>query len=355
MSKVLLLTDCLANGGAERQLALLIKYLPHEWERRVWSMDDGPYTRVIRDYGVQVDIHQRSHRYDVSPALDLWHVIKDWRPDVVHSWGWMCSISAGPICKALKVPLINCNIRMGMKPLRREFGFRLGMIFAARVIANSKAGLAAWNIKPERGRVVYNGFDPERLVLCQRQHHEQGVQFSVVMTGRMSADKDYRSFFLASRILSDTPRLAWHFMAVGNGPDHSNLRRENLDLITAGRAEIMDGSIEVLPIVSQAEVGVLLSPHGEGCSNSILEYMACGLPVICSEDGGNRELVVDGETGFIVPPPSDIRALAERLLYLREHQEEGRRMGDAGKQRLLENFSIEKMVDGMLRVYAEVL
>ena len=90
--------------------------------------------------------------------------------------------------------------------------------------------------------------------------------------------------------------------------------------------------------------------HQEGVSNSIIEYMACGLPVVCGEGGGNREVVADGATGFVIPP-SDAEELATKLIWLREHESERRAMGDAGRRRIEEVFSIERMVAGFVRVY----
>ena len=355
--RILFLSDTLGNGGAERQLTLLIKYLPLEWDRQVWSLEDGPFAKIIRDLGVQVNLRQRSHRLDISPALDLWHIIEEWRPNLVHSWGWMCSIAAGPICTALKVPLIDGSIRMGMKPLQRALGLRIGMIFAARVVANSQAGLSVWGIDSRRGRVIYNGFDPKRFMFCKKHNLAPEGIFLAVMTGRMVPEKDYRTFISAARSLIMSNESGWRFIAIGDGPDRIALMNEARSLIDSGIMIFPEPVLEVLELVNNAQVGVLMSQpilHAEGISNSIMEYMACGIPVICADSGGNRELVVDGKTGFIIPP-SDIQALAERLLYIREHPEEGRCMGEAGKQRLLENFSVEKMVDKTLQIYAEVL
>ena len=92
----------------------------------------------------------------------------------------------------------------------------------------------------------------------------------------------------------------------------------------------------------------------EGCSNAIMEYMACGLPVICSEGGGNREVVEDGKTGFVIAP-ADPRALAQRIAYLGNHEAERRAMGAAGRRRIMETFSLEQMVDDYVRIYEEAL
>ena len=107
----------------------------------------------------------------------------------------------------------------------------------------------------------------------------------------------------------------------------------------------------------QSDVGVLMTnPRlaNEGLSNSIMEYMAVGLPVVCGDGGGNPELVRDGVTGLIVPP-GDADALADRLVRLRSDPALRAAMGDVGRARILSDFSVERMVRGMLRVYAEAL
>ena len=83
--RVLLVVDGLGNGGTERQLALLVEHLPPEWERRVWSIEGGPFANVIRSAGTPLRVCPRSFRLDVRPAVDLWQQIARWRPDVVHS------------------------------------------------------------------------------------------------------------------------------------------------------------------------------------------------------------------------------------------------------------------------------
>jgi glycosyltransferase involved in cell wall biosynthesis len=107
--------------------------------------------------------------------------------------------------------------------------------------------------------------------------------------------------------------------------------------------------------VREADVGVLMSDevvHREGCSNAIMEFMACALPVVCSSGGGNPELVVHGETGYLVPG-GDTVALAARLRALDEQPELALRLGGAGRQRLRERFTLERMIAGIDAAYRE--
>ena len=82
--------------------------------------------------------------------------------------------------------------------------------------------------------------------------------------------------------------------------------------------------------------------------------MACGLPVVCSEGGGNREVVVDETTGFVIAP-FDAERLAMRLVWLREHEVERGAMGDAGHRRIREVFSIARMVANYVSVYENAI
>ena len=115
----------------------------------------------------------------------------------------------------------------------------------------------------------------------------------------------------------------------------------------------MEGVADVLPIVAAADIGVLLTNAdiaAEGCSNTLMEYMACGLPVVCTDTGGNPEVVLEGRTGHLVPP-AGVQALAARLRELRERPDEARTLGEAGRQRLLERFSVAAMVEGFVDAY----
>ncbi|MCL4555099.1 MAG: glycosyltransferase [Actinobacteria bacterium] len=355
MPRVLYLADGFDNGGAERQLVLLVKYLPPEWERRVWAMGDGPFAEAIRDLGVPIDTRTRSWRWDLSPSVDLWATIARWHPDVVHSWGWMCSLAALVACRALQIPFVDGTIRLGMVSPRRGRFMAWSVKLATRVIANSRAGLAAWSVDAARGRVVYNGLDPDRLPLCTRKG-ESVDPFAVVMTGRMVREKDFAAFLSAARLVAESDGDGWRFLAVGDGAARQELMKSARDLIEAGVVSFPAPSVEVLDLVAESDVGVLMSHpslHAEGCSNSIIEYMACGLPVVCSDSGGNRELVVDGDTGFIVAP-GDVSALVAKLRWLRGHGDRAVRMGEAGRERILREFTVSNVVSRTVSVYDEV-
>jgi glycosyltransferase involved in cell wall biosynthesis len=356
--KILFLADSLVYGGAERQLTLLATHLPSEWEPKVFTLGDGPFTAELRRVGVDTHVSPRRWRFDVLPALSLWRLIRSWHPDVVHSYGYMGTLAALLPCKWLRIPLVDGTIRTATVPKKRGRIWQWTLQHGNRVIANSEAGLKAFRINPARGRLVYNGFDPERLQLCTPEINagNHAEPFRVAMAARMSPVKDYDLFIQAARLLTRGEQGAWQFLAIGDGPTRASLVEGAADLIARNVLGFPQEEMEVLPYVRHSDVGVLLTAPGvhEGCSNSIMEYMACGLPVVCSDSGGNRELVLEGVTGFIVPP-RDVNALVDKLIWLRTHPQEAQVMGAAARQRLLKEFTVEKLVENTLAVYAEVL
>lgn len=365
--KVLMVRDSFPNGGAERQLALLAANLPSDVEVRVAGLGGGPFLPVLRELGVRVDVAPRRARFDPSPAAAVWRLAQSWRPDVVHTWGWMSAAAVLPAAAARRTPIVDGTIRNAWVNRRYELPRRAGFAAARLIVANSRAGLAAWGVTPRKGRVVYNGVDPERLRRIDAVRAEGGGPrsgdagaarpFTVVMTGRMTPAKDFVSFIAAARLAAGAGREPWRFVAVGSGPDRPLLERAAADLVAAGRLTFVDAGLEVLDTLLAADVGVLLTnavTHAEGCSNSLLEYMACRLPVVCSDSGGDREVIADGETGFVVPP-GEPQAVVARLGMLAADPDLRRRQGAAGRRRVETRFTLAQLVDGWLRVYAEAL
>ena len=156
-------------------------------------------------------------------------------------------------------------------------------------------------------------------------------------------------------LLDAAPELqhATRLLMVGDGPEHGRVKEF---LAAAGVADLcwLPGARkDVADLLACLDVFVLPS-RGEGISNTILEAMASGLPVVATRVGGNGELVVDGDTGTLVPH-SDKAALATALSTYVGDAERCRRHGAAGRQRVLDAFSLDAMVENYLALYDDVL
>ncbi len=209
---------------------------------------------------------------------------------------------------------------------------------------------------------VYNGVDSDRFHPAGLDHSIPGCPFSrcdhwiVGTVGRMQTVKDQpmlvRAFIRALEIdpsLSGRLRL----VMIGDGP----LRAECKQLLDAGRisdlAWLPGERSDVAEIMGGLDCFVLPS-LAEGISNTILEAMASGLPVIATAVGGNADLVTSGITGQIVPA-GDPEALAEQLVKLAKAPSQAKTMGQLGRERVEERFSMNAMVAAYLNTYDKLL
>jgi glycosyltransferase involved in cell wall biosynthesis len=340
-------------------MALLATALPPEHERLVCSIDDGPFAEVLRQEGVGVVALGRGRRLDLSPLVHLGRVIFSYRPDVVHCYGWMGAMASALPCRSLAIPLIDGSIRSGSVLKHRAHMYWLTARVADEVIANSRSGLLAHPVPPRKGTVIQNGFDARRIPTRSALSATIEGGLRVVMAARMNPEKDYRTFIDAARLWAENDLQASKavFLPVGDGSDRDRLMRSSWDVVEQGYLEFPPPGLDVMGTIAASDVGVLLTDPRlavEGCSNSILEYMACGLPVVCSRGGGNAEVVVEGQTGFIIPP-SDAPSLVERLRYLESHPAEARRMGSEGRSRVMRLFSADRLAEDALRLYRQVI
>jgi len=352
--RVLVATDSLGQGGAERQLALTVKNLPKCWEVRCFSAGGGPFAEELLESGIDLQVVERRFRFDPVPFLQLWRLLKQWRPDLVHSWGYMTTLAGSPAYVALGIPYVDATVQTGDVRLVRKWRCNAGFNRASLVVGNTRCGLDSACVPPERGRVIHNGFDFSRIPAVTPPRQDE--RFTVVMAARMHPAKDYRSFLSAARILAeDLGPAAVRFVALGDGPDRAVLQDTGRDMIDSGLLEFRV-VLDVVPELLVSDCGVLMtSPDRvEGISNSILEYMACGLPVICSGGGGTDELVACGETGFLVSP-GDAQELATRLRWVCQHPDAARAMGLKAAEMVRREYSVEAMIRRTERVYLEAL
>jgi sugar transferase (PEP-CTERM/EpsH1 system associated) len=205
---------------------------------------------------------------------------------------------------------------------------------------------------------VYNGVDTDRFHPAGLDHSIPGCPFSchdhwiVGTVGRMQTVKDQpmlaRAFIRALEIDSSLSRRL-RLVMIGDGP----LRAECKQLLdTAGISDLawLPGERnDVAEIMSGLDCFVLPS-LAEGISNTILEAMASGLPVIATDVGGNADLVKSGITGQIVPA-GDPEALAHQIVKFANAPGQAKIMGQLGRQRVEEKFSMNAMVGAYLGAY----
>ena len=220
--------------------------------------------------------------------------------------------------------------------------------------------IRAQGICPDRIDVVLNGVDLTKYYPPSADEKavakiQLGLDPSVVVIGvvaNLKPIKGLADLIRAASVICRT-REKTHFMIVGQGPQEDELKRQVAVLGIEDKVTFVTGCKEVVPYLRIFDICVLCS-LSEGFSNSILEYMAVGLPVVATRVGGNQEQVRDGVTGFLLPP-GDSEALAKALIQLVEGGEFRLRMAQQARQECVDRYGMDKMIVQMEEGYMRLI
>ena len=358
--RILICIEALGVGGKERQAVELIKGLTGRSDIEchvVCLASHDFYLDQLTGPGISVAFATRRVRWDVGLFHRLYRTMRQYRPHLIHTNGLMSSFYTMPLAKLLGLPLINGSIRNAFSRggLRWRVEKRLAEMSDYRV-ANSYAGLRSRGFSEAEARnvVIYNGFDFSRIERSspkeapRRRGGDAGTKI-VGMVAEFNRFKDYSTFIHMARKVS-MRRSDVVFVTVGAGETFQASKAMAADVPAI---RFLGERKDVESIVETFDVGVL-STFTEGISNSIMEYMALRKPVVATDGGGTPELVVDGETGVLVPP-QDPDALAAKIEYLVDNPAIARCMGEAGEARLRRTFSTARMVEATVELYRVAL
>jgi glycosyltransferase involved in cell wall biosynthesis len=360
--KILFFINCLAAGGKERRLIELMKTLKlrQDIEFELALMSNEIHYQEVFDLDIKIHYLIRTTKKDLSVFHKIYKICKNYKPDIVHCWDSMSAVYVLPALKLINIKFVNGMVTdapekqniLNKDWLRAKITFP----FSNVIIGNSQAGLSAYNAPRTKSICIVNGFDFKRLktlIPDDKIRKDIGIKtkFVVGMVATFSKYKDYATYFTAAQILLKK-RKDITFLALGK---YTN-SEEAKDLIEKQYLEhflLLGRSSEVESFINSMDVCVLAT-FTEGISNSILEYMALGKPVIATWGGGTNEIVEDQKTGFLVSPINPTE-LSEKIELLLNDEELRMRMGKAGKLRVHNNFSIDKMVDEFVINYQRII
>ena len=363
-------------GGLENGLVNLINNLPDDkYQHAVICLTESTeFVRRIQRADVEIyELHKRDGK-DLAIYLRLWKLLRKIKPDIVHTRN-LSALEVSVIAALAGVP-IRIHGEHGRdiydlhgKHKRYQQLRRFCARFIHYFIALSQ-DLEDWlandvGISREKIVQIYNGVDVERFYPAGEQKSERlsmpagfADASSIVIgtVGRLEPVKDQLTLVRAFIELWRT-KAEWQaqlrLVLVGDGS--LRLRIEAM-LDKAGIKEQvwLAGSRDNVPdILRELDIFVLPS-LGEGISNTILEAMASGLPVVATCVGGNPELVQDGVTGTLVQP-NDFEAMAETLCTYLKDTVYAHQQGLAGRQRVVQLFSLTSMMRCYELVYDALL
>ncbi|HJV66222.1 MAG TPA: glycosyltransferase [Geomonas sp.] len=345
-----------AGGGAEAIAYELARDPRLEGNRPIvccLQLIGGLGELLLQD-GFRVFCRVRRDGFDPSLIGWLAEIIRSERIDVVHAHQYTPMFYSVPAALwAGGVPVIYTE-HGRLYPDRRIWKrslvnplLALGIRHLVSISHSTRLSMARLDRMPGRRiEVIHNGVDPGKMMLPfdrAAKRAELGLQASWRVVGMAARLEEIKNIDLALRAftLVAAARPDCRFVIAGFGSRQRQLEELAAQLGGAGRV-IFLGLRHDLPDLYQLMDVFVLSSFTEGISVTLLESMASGVPAVVTAVGGNPEVVVEGETGYLVEL-GDQQAMAERILRLLADPALARRLGEKGRQRVESLFSIQSM------------
>ncbi|WKZ11735.1 MAG: glycosyltransferase [Gammaproteobacteria bacterium] len=371
--RLMLLVPSLQVGGAERQVTLLARHLdPARYAVTVVTIgaQDGAADGFARDLAAAPHVTMaslgRQGRWDLpGPLRRLVDLLHRERIDVIHSFLNLASMFGIAAARLTGIPHVSSAIRDGSDP---NWLYRVCRLVQARacdvLVSNSEAGFDSRFRQRRPGfRVIYNGIDlarftpdPARDARLRSELGLTGFRRVVGMVATLSVYKDHEAFLaMAARVAAARPDTG--FIVVGDGPLRGivEARRAALGLersvVLAGRRLDADHVTQLLDVACLFTNFRVIE---EGLSNSVLEAMACGIPVVATHGGGTRELIHEGVEGHLVAD-NDAAVAASHVIRLLENDEVRTAMGRRGREAVESRFSMDGCVQRYEEIYRSIL
>jgi glycosyltransferase involved in cell wall biosynthesis len=344
----------LSPGGTERLVIEICKQLAERIEPMVCCLDErGAWAQELESLGIPVVALGRRPGFQPELSREIARLITANGIDIVHChhyspyvYGLMASLMTNA-----KLLFTEHGRLSDGKPSRKRqlinpfLSLLPGRVFA--VSADLKRHMVAEGFPARCIRVVYNGVDPgTRPSSAQRAAAREvlGIPpdaFVVGTAGRLDPVKNLDVMLQVQQMLRNKVKRAYAVI-IGDGPERGDLAARADALAIADSVIFTGYRPDVRALLPAFDVYLNCSTY-EGVSLTILEAMAAALPVVATPVGGNPEVVVDQETGYLIS--SRPRLLADTLAHLAFDARLRRAMGDAARWRVIRHFSIARMVD----------
>ena len=352
-------------GGAERQVILLAKGLRQRgWRVSVVALSGtggDAASELIAAGAAFLSLDMRKGLADPRGWIRFNRWLRRESPDVVHAHlphaAWLARWSrlAAPVRVVVDTLHSSSTGTLG-----RRLGYRWSGWLADRVTAVSRAVAEAHRSAAMAGEdkltVLPNGVDMEAwrpdatvrtAVRRELGLHEEFLWFAA---GRLDPVKDYPTLLRAMVEVPESARL----VIAGSGPFESELRRLSREFGLERRVRFLGFEPDVRRWMLAAD-GFVLSSRWEGLPMGLLEAAACALPAVATDVPGTREVIADGQTGWLTPHGNAAALGAAMTRMMRTLSEERKAMGERARQRVIERFSLEAVLDRWEALYAELL
>jgi glycosyltransferase involved in cell wall biosynthesis len=347
LTKIFLMTNTLEVGGSERQFALLIESL----NRNRFEIHASCLRRIgglVARVGEIPEFPPGGSLFGIQSLRARQAMMQAMRRDaiaVAHAFDFYSNLMLIPAARLAGIPVIGSHRQLGdlLTPAQfkaQYWAFR----FSDRVVCNSDAAAAtlrAAGLPDQKLAIIPNGLPEAAFANCAPALPYQPGIVRIGMIARMNNAVKNHPMLLraAAELLKQISGI--QFVLVGDGPLRPGLEQMSAELGIKENIRFLGERHDIPAVLASLDISVLLS-SSESLSNSILESMAAGVPVVATSVGGTPELVKDGETGFLIPPGEE-KKLVETLARLVRDPALRRQYAARSRQFARERFHISEV------------
>ncbi len=364
-----------AVGGLENGVVNLINRIPEDNYRHVIISltDSTDFKQRLNRKDVEIYCLNKKAGHDIGLYFRLWKLLRKLKPAITHTRN-LAALEMVAISMLAGVKRrVHSEHGWGMSDLNgANRKYRLLRKFMS-LIVHRYIGLSKHivnylhqdaGIPMSKLTQIYNGVDADRFNVNEKQQPDFSAfpakfinQDTIIIgtVGRMEPVKDQLTLVDAFiQLVKQSDRQeSLRLVLIGDG-DLRPQAQAKLDAAGLSKQAWLPGSRNDVNCLMNCMDIFVLPSRNEGISNTILEAMATGLPVVATHVGGNPELVVDGETGILVPPNNAQKMMQALSIYV-ENKEKRQSDGLAGSQLIAKRFRLEHMVDHYLSVYDDIM
>jgi glycosyltransferase involved in cell wall biosynthesis len=357
MNILFIITRADAIGGAQVHVKDLAVSLQEDQHKvLILTGESGIYNEDLKQAGIE-SIACDSLKRSVNPLLDgkslryILFIIEQFKPDLIAAHSSKAGILGRLAAGISKVPCVftahGWSFTVGIpEPSRSIYRWveQLIVPLATKVICVSEfdrqIGLKA-RLNPQKLLTIHNGM--KDITPDLKADLTQVQPLKIAMVARFDHPKDHLTLIEAFKDLDA------ELVLVGDGPNLPNIRQRVEQLNISHKVTFLGYRQDIAQILSTVQIFTLISKF-EALPCTIIEAMRAGLPVVVSDVGGISEIVLDGETGYLIPN-NDLETIRQKLSYLVNNEAARISMGILGRQKYESQLTFQQMYDKTLLTY----
>lgn len=373
MKNVLQFIGSFHQGGSERQAVQLTRLLCEDQTHKIFVAalnNEGVLKTEIERIGFSdIPEFKLTSFFDYNFIKQLKkcaRFLRENKIDVVQTHDFYTNVFGIAAAKLAGVSLKIASKRetAGMRTPAQKFIENRVFKIADAIVANSQAVknyLVAEGVSGNKIEVIYNGLDLNRLTakitdknqICEKLNLpiDENVKFITLVANLRHTVKNQPMFLrVAKKVTEKFPNA--HFVLAGEGELKESLENLAKELKVETNVHLI-GRCTQIPELLSISYACVLTSYNEGFSNSILEYMAAGKPVVATNVGGASEAIIENETGFLVES-DDVEKMADRLNELIADEKKSRKFGEKAVEFVSAEFSLKTQLKATLALYEKV-